>query len=57
MTTTAAVPSPVRTVDGVELPPPGTCDLDASHTHVGFSVRHLMLSRTRGGFRRFRAAS
>jgi polyisoprenoid-binding protein YceI len=39
-----------RTVDGVELPPPGTFALDASHTHVGFAVRHLMVSKVRGRF-------
>lgn len=39
-----------RTVDGVEVPAPGTYDLDASHSEVGFSVRHLMVSKTKGRF-------
>jgi polyisoprenoid-binding protein YceI len=34
----------------VEVPLPGTYDLDASHTHVGFVARHLMVSKTRGSF-------
>ena len=40
-----------RTVDGTELPVPGTYQLDASHTNVGFVVRHLMVSKVRGSFR------
>jgi polyisoprenoid-binding protein YceI len=47
MSTTAEI---VRTLDGVELPLPGTYALDASHTDVGFSVRHLMVSKTKGRF-------
>lgn len=42
-----------RTVDGTELPTPGTYALDASHTHVGFSVRHMMVSKTKGRFADF----
>jgi len=47
MATTAEI---TRTIDGVELPQPGTYALDASHTDVGFSVRHLMVSKTKGRF-------
>jgi polyisoprenoid-binding protein YceI len=39
-----------RSVDGVEVPAPGTYAIDASHTHVGLSVRHLMVSKTKGRF-------
>jgi len=39
-----------RSIDGVEVPIPGTYEIDASHTDVGFVVRHLMLSKTRGRF-------
>jgi len=39
-----------RTVDGTEVPAPGTYTIDASHTEVGFSVRHLMVSKTKGRF-------
>jgi polyisoprenoid-binding protein YceI len=39
-----------RTVDGVDLPAPGTFVLDPVHTHVGFTVRHMMVSKVRGQF-------
>ena len=39
-----------RSIDGVEVPIAGTYEIDASHTDVGFVVRHLMLSKTRGRF-------
>lgn len=42
-----------RTVDGNSLPLPGTYTIDASHSHVGFSVRHMMVSKVRGSFDRF----
>jgi polyisoprenoid-binding protein YceI len=48
--TTQLSHQPSRTVDGVEVPVPGTYEIDPSHTHVGFVVRHLMLSKTRGRF-------
>lgn len=44
-----------RTVDGTEVPVPGTYALDVSHSHVGFSVRHLMVSKTKGRFTDFAA--
>ncbi len=34
-------------------PTPGTYDIDGAHTHIGFSVRHLMVSKVRGSFTRF----
>jgi len=40
----------IRSIDGVEVPVAGTYEIDASHTDVGFVVRHLMLSKTRGRF-------
>jgi polyisoprenoid-binding protein YceI len=39
-----------RTVDGVEIPAAGTYAIDPSHSEVGFSVRHLMVSKVRGRF-------
>ncbi|MGI8662490.1 MAG: YceI family protein [Acidimicrobiales bacterium] len=42
-----------RTVDGLEVPTPGTYSLDVSHSHVGFMVRHLMVSKVRGRFSDF----
>lgn len=41
-----------RTVDGIALPTPGTFELDPSHSHVGFSVRHMM-GKVRGRFASF----
>lgn len=42
-----------RNVNGAELPLPGTYAIDASHTHVGFTVRHMMVSKVRGQFEKF----
>ena len=39
-----------RIVDGTEVPAAGRYELDPSHSHVGFSVRHLMVSKTKGRF-------
>jgi polyisoprenoid-binding protein YceI len=39
-----------RTVAGNEVPAAGTYGLDAVHSEVGFSVRHVMVSKTRGRF-------
>jgi polyisoprenoid-binding protein YceI len=51
---TQTTPSiPTRTVDGVEVPVAGTYDLDISHSSVAFSVRHLMVSKTKGRFAEF----
>ena len=49
MTTTETTPI-TRIVDGTEVPAAGIYALDASHSHVGFSVRHLMVSKTQGRF-------
>ena len=49
LTTTTANPA-VRTVDGTEVPAAGAYALDASHSEVGFAVRHLMVSKVRGRF-------
>lgn len=54
---TQTAPSPVtRTVDGVEIPAPGVYSLDVAHTHVGFAVRHLMVSKVRGRFAQVRGS-
>lgn len=34
-------------------PPPNTYEIDASHTNVGFTVRHMMVSKVRGRFGSF----
>jgi polyisoprenoid-binding protein YceI len=41
-----------RTISGLTLPTPGTFEIDPSHTHVGFSVRHMM-AKVRGRFASF----
>jgi polyisoprenoid-binding protein YceI len=45
--TTATI---TRTFNGTEVPAAGTYAIDASHTHVGFAARHLMVSKVRGSF-------
>ena len=52
MTDTTAAPA-TRQLDGVELPAAGTWAVDASHSSVGFKVRHLGVAKTRGRFTAF----
>lgn len=42
-----------RQVEGLELPEPGTFDIDTGHSHVGFVVRHMMVAKVRGRFPTF----
>ena len=42
-----------RTVDGTEYPAVGTYAIDVSHTRLGFAVRHMAVSKVRGGFTDF----
>jgi polyisoprenoid-binding protein YceI len=42
--------STLRQVPGYVV---GTWDIDAAHSTVGFSVRHMMVSKVRGNFRSF----
>lgn len=51
MTTTPEVTS--RTVNGVEYPAVGTYAIDASHTQLGFAVRHMAVSKVRGRLSKF----
>ena len=52
--TTNPVTNPaVRLVEGQEVPVAGTYALDPSHSEVGFAVRHVMVSKTRGRFSDF----
>lgn len=39
----------VREIEGIELPPAGTYELDVNHSQVGFVARH-MLAKVRGRF-------
>ena len=49
-------PDATRTFDGVDIPEAGVFDLDVAHSTVSFSVRHLMVSKTRGRFGTFAGA-
>ncbi len=53
LTTTPITNPAVRIVGDEELPAVGTYALDASHSQVGFAVRHLMVSKTKGRFSDF----
>jgi polyisoprenoid-binding protein YceI len=53
ITTTDNANPAVRIVNGEELPAAGSYALDVSHSQVGFAVRHLMVSKTRGRFSDF----
>jgi polyisoprenoid-binding protein YceI len=50
MTDTATL---TRTLNGEELPQPGTYVIDKSHTTVAFIARHMMVSKVRGHFNDF----
>jgi polyisoprenoid-binding protein YceI len=52
LTSTPANPA-VRFVEGEEVPAAGAYAIDQSHSHVGFAVRHLMVSKVRGRFSDF----
>ncbi|MGA8725953.1 MAG: YceI family protein [Acidimicrobiales bacterium] len=51
MATQAEVTS--RVIDGIEYPPAGTYALDTAHTRLGFAVRHMAVSKVRGGLNTF----
>jgi polyisoprenoid-binding protein YceI len=42
-----------RTFQSLTIPAPGTFDLDPAHTRIGFSARHMMVSKVRGRFADF----
>jgi polyisoprenoid-binding protein YceI len=50
MTTTTTTTPATRTVDGIDLPAPGTWVIDPGHTEVGFVGRHFGLTKIRGRF-------
>jgi len=41
------------TWNGLQIPAPGTYNLDANHTRIGFVVKHMMVSKVRGDFTEF----
>lgn len=51
-TTTTSVTSLAQPTEVAKLTP-GTWSVDTSHTNVGFTVRHLMVSKVRGRFGTF----
>jgi polyisoprenoid-binding protein YceI len=53
MTESATQAPGTRDFEGVILPTPGTFDLDPAHTRVGFTARHMMISKVRGRFAEF----
>lgn len=53
LTNTSTTNPATRIVGNEELPAVGTYNLDTSHSQVGFSVRHLMVSKTKGRFSDF----
>ncbi|SDI34643.1 Polyisoprenoid-binding protein YceI [Sinosporangium album] len=42
-----------RTWEGLTIPTAGTFDLDAAHTRIGFTAKHMMVSKVRGNFAEF----
>jgi polyisoprenoid-binding protein YceI len=50
---TTLAPLATRIIEGVEIPSAGTYALDLAHTRVGFTVKHLMVSKVRGNFGAF----
>jgi polyisoprenoid-binding protein YceI len=42
-----------RVIEGIEYPPAGTYVLDPAHTRLGFAVRHMAVSKVRGGLNTF----
>jgi polyisoprenoid-binding protein YceI len=53
MTETATQTAGTRSYQGLTIPAPGTFDLDPAHTRIGFSARHMMVSKVRGQFADF----
>jgi polyisoprenoid-binding protein YceI len=53
MTESATQTAATRDFQGQAIPAPGTFDLDPAHTRIGFSARHMMVSKVRGQFGEF----
>ena len=53
MTESATQTPGTRDFEGVTIPAPGVFDLDPAHTRIGFSARHMMVSKVRGRFAEF----
>lgn len=53
MTPATATTTLTRTVDGRRVPAPGSYQLDAAHSEVGFVARHLVVTKVRGRFQSY----
>src|ERR1700722_19575997 len=53
MSDTQTITNPTRTFQDTTIPTPGTFDLDQAHSRIGFSARHMMVSKVRGSFGEF----
>ncbi|HVV35348.1 MAG TPA: YceI family protein [Acidimicrobiales bacterium] len=51
--TTTAPQNNLRSFHGLDIPEPGTFAIDTSHSSVAFTVRHLMVAKTKGRFADF----
>ncbi|HEV2451567.1 MAG TPA: YceI family protein [Streptosporangiaceae bacterium] len=51
--TQPATAAGTRTFEGTDIPTPGVFDLDPAHTQIGFSARHMMISKVHGRFGEF----
>ena len=49
----SATEESLRTLDGVQLPAPGTWEIDPVHSQVSFVVRHMVVAKVRGKFAKF----
>lgn len=47
---TDTTPLQTRDVQGLKIPEPGTYAVDAAHSELTFTVRHMMVSKVRGRF-------
>ncbi|MEU9891376.1 YceI family protein [Sphaerisporangium sp. NPDC051011] len=45
-----------RAWEGLTIPEPGTFDLDVAHTRIGFSAKHMMVTKVRGRFGDFKGS-
>ncbi|MEO3874001.1 YceI family protein [Nonomuraea sp. B12E4] len=45
-----------RTWESLTVPAAGTYNLDVAHSHIGFVVKHMMVSKVRGSFGDFKGS-
>ena len=54
--TTTSNPTTTRSFEGLDIPVPGTFEIDTSHSAAAFTVRHMVVAKTRGRFTDFSGA-